>query len=196
MRRFDHGSGRVNASIAHQDRQQRALGEERAHRLRRLARGALGQIDEIAPRAADGLADLRVVARRPALQHQHQAVAVGHHRLVGVAHRVQRVHPLLPAGGIGEDLVEMVDRAPRRREVELLLRAEEPEEVRLRDAGRPRDVLGRGAVQALDGELVRGGDQDGLAALVGGLAVGRRRHSSEYSLTSSSCQVREPPGEA
>ena len=63
---------------------------------RRLARGALGEVDEIAPRAADGFADLRVVARRPALQHQHQPVAVGHHGLVGLAHRVQASIPVLP----------------------------------------------------------------------------------------------------
>ena len=50
------------------------------------------------------LADLRVVARGPALQHQHQPVAVGHHGLVRVTHRVQRLHPGLAAAAPREHL--------------------------------------------------------------------------------------------
>ena len=150
MSRFDHGSGRVNASIPirivssapFEKNVLTASGDSPEARSARSTRSRQ------APRTR--LADLGVVARGPALEHQHQAVAVGHHRLVGVAHGVERLHPRLAARGVGEDLVEVVDRALRRREVELLLRAEEPEQVRLRDAGRPGDVVGRGAVEALD----------------------------------------------
>ena len=42
--------------------------------------------------------------------------------------------------------------------------------------------LGRGAVVALDGELVRGGVEDGLAPLFSGLPGGGTM-DSEYSLT-------------
>ena len=112
MRRFDHGSGRVNASIPIRTVSSAPFEKNVLTSSGECTGGALGEVDEIAPRAADGLADLRVVARRPALQHQHQPVAVGHHRLVGVAHGVERLHPLLAARRVGEDLVEVVDRLP------------------------------------------------------------------------------------
>ena len=58
------------------------------------------------------------------------------------------------------------------REEELLLRVEQAEEVRLRDAGVAGDRVGRGAVQAVLGELAAGGIEHGGAAFVGGLSDG------------------------
>ena len=180
----------VEGLHSHQDGEQRALGEERAHLLRRVPRGTLGQVDEVAPGAAHALADLRVVARRPALEHQHESVPVGHDGVVRFAHGAQRLQAGLATRGLGEDGVEVIDRALGGRQVELLLRPEEAEQVGLRDAGRAGDVLGRGAVQPLDGELVRRGVEDRGAALVCGLAAGRRpHHGSKYSLTTRACQA-------
>ena len=57
-------------------------------------------------------------------------------------------------------------------EEQLLLGAEQPEQVRLRDAGLARDRLGRGAVVAALGEVPQRDREDLLAALLGGLADG------------------------
>ena len=190
MRRFDQGSGRLKASIAHQDGQQGALGEERAHLLRRRAGGALGEVDEVAPGAANGFADLGVVARRPALEHQHQPVAVGHHVLVRLPHRLQSLHPRLPARRLREHGVEVVDGPPARsrgRAPSSCRRAGRGTAARSRPSGRcPRSRLRAGPCAA---NSTRRGVEHRDAALVGGLAGGRRRHGSEYSLTSRSCQA-------
>src|SRR5262249_48869364 len=72
-----------------------------------------------------------------------------------------------------------------------LLRAEEPEEVGLRDPGRFGDVLGRGAVKPVAGKGPGGRRQHRLAAFLCGLSGGRRTHvRSEYSLTNRICQAR------
>ena len=97
--------------------------------------------------------------------------------------------PLLPAGGVGEHPVEVVDRALSGREVELLLRAEEPEEIGLRDAGGAGDVVRRGSVEPATGELDLRRIEDCLASLLRGLSLRRRRHSSKYSLTRGNCQA-------
>ena len=78
--------------------------------------------------------------------------------------------PCLPGRGVREHLVQMLDRPLRGRQVELLLRPEEPEQVRLRDAGCAGDVLGRGAVEAFRSELRRRRVEHRDAALVGGLS--------------------------
>ena len=67
---------------------------------------------------------------------------------VGVAHRPQRLLAAQVAGGVAEELERLLHAALDGRDEELLLRPEEPEEVRLRDAGRRGDVLGRRAVEA------------------------------------------------
>ncbi len=118
--------------------------------------------------AADAT-EVRIVGR-PGLQHQHQSVLILGDRHVRLAHRLQRVLAAPALRGSGEGDVHLVDAALHRPEVELLLRAEEPEEVGLRDPGRTGDVLGRGAVVALDGELVRGGIEHGGPPLLGRLA--------------------------
>jgi hypothetical protein len=56
-------------------------------------------------------------------------------------------------------------------EEQLLLGAEQPEQVRLRDARLARDRVGRGAAVAALGELTGRDDEDLLAALPGGLAA-------------------------
>ena len=58
-------------------------------------------------------------------------------RHVGLAHRVQRLLAALAARRAFEDLVGLLHACGGRREVELLLRPEEAEEVGLRDAGAP-----------------------------------------------------------
>src|SRR5581483_174507 len=65
---------------------------------------------------------------------------------------------------------------------ELLLRAEEPEDVRLRDAGAAGDVLGRGAAVALLGELGERGVEDLLAPLLPRLPL-RRNHRGGLVIT-------------
>jgi hypothetical protein len=67
-----------------------------------------------------------------------------------------------------------VREAPPTGDVEVLLGAEETEEVRLRDACTTGDGVGRGAVVAGAGELLYGGGEDVLAPLLCGLS--RRGH--------------------
>src|SRR5829696_4084299 len=62
----------------HEYGDQRPAREELRDGLRRLTRRLLRELDEIAPRAAREPADVRVVARRPAAEHEHQAVAILH----------------------------------------------------------------------------------------------------------------------
>src|SRR5581483_4844988 len=66
--------GPLDQVDGHEDRDQHAAGEEVAHLLRRGARRLLDELDDVAPRGAHGAADVRVVARRPALEHEHEAV--------------------------------------------------------------------------------------------------------------------------
>jgi hypothetical protein len=82
---------------------------------------------------------------------------------VGLPDRPQRV---LAARALRRPLhqLERLAEAPRDDcEVQLLLRAEEPEDVRLRDARPLRDLLGRGAVEAVLGEDDQRGVEDVLA---------------------------------
>ena len=75
---------------------------------------------------------------------------------------------------------------------QVLLGAEEPEEVGLRDAGPGGDGIGRGPGVAGPGELGDGGGQHGGAALRGGLP-GRNHHAYIVSAHSLTCQA---PGSA
>ena len=69
-----------------------------------------------------------------------------------------------------------VEAAAYRLEVQLPLRAEEAEQVGLRDAGAARDRIGRRAVQPVLGELLARRLEHRLAALFGGLSGGSRGH--------------------
>jgi hypothetical protein len=66
---------------------------------------------------------------------------------------VQRVLALQAGGGGVHHLERPAHAAFDRRDEELLLRPEEPEDVRLRDPGGLRDRLGRAAVEPVRGEL-------------------------------------------
>ena len=182
MRRFDQGSGRVKASmpirtVSRAPLEKNALTASGESPEARSARSTRSR-----QRAADGLADLGVVARRPALQHQHQPVAVGHHRLVRLAHRVQRLHPRLARA--------RPRRRPRRggRRARPRSRGRAPsssrraEQVRLRDAGR----AAMSSVEAPWSPLTANSScAASRTATRRSSAVwrGRRRHGSEYSLT-------------
>ena len=75
---------------------------------------------------------------------------------------------LLAALALGralEQLERLAEAAADGGDEELLLRAEEAEEVRLRDAGPPGDVLGGRALEAALGELDQGGVEDVVLAL-------------------------------
>jgi hypothetical protein len=86
------------------------------------------------------------------------------HVAVGVAHGEEDV--VLGSRAAASWKTSSTSRKPRRTglEEELLLRAEEAEDVRLRDAGAAGDVLGGRAVQAADRELDAGRLDDLLAA--------------------------------
>ena len=73
-------------------------------------------------------------------------------------------------GGPVERVADLRVGAVHAGEEQLLLGAEEPEQVGLGDAGLARDRLGRGAVQAPDREVADRDLEDLLAALLGGLA--------------------------
>ena len=99
---------------------------------------------------ADDRADLRVVAGRVGLHLRPQPAG----RLDEHARRRPRRSPCsassprLPSAARWNDLERLAEAARDDGDEELLLRPEEPEDVRLRDAGPPGDLLGRGAVQA------------------------------------------------
>jgi len=79
-----------------------------------------------------------------------------------------------PLGSALEEHERVAEAAADGCDVELLLRPEEAEEVRLGDACALRDVLGRRAFEAAVGELDEGRVEDRVLALGGGEAgVGR-----------------------
>src|SRR4029453_19452498 len=79
------------------------------------------------------------------------------------AHRLECLRPTLALRGLLERLERLAEAARDDADEELLLRPEEPEDVRLRDACPGRDDLGRGSVQPVLGELEVRGVEYGLA---------------------------------
>ena len=107
------------------------------------------ELDELAEALADDGADVGVVAGRVRLHLAAEPVRVRADQLaVGLAHRAQRLLAGLALGRLLEGLARLGEAALDRRDEELLLRAEEAEEVRLRDAGLAGDLVGRGAGEA------------------------------------------------
>src|SRR5262249_35901526 len=93
------------------------------------------------------------------------------------------------AARLAEDLERLRETALDGRDVERLLRAEEPEQVRLRDAGRLGDVLRGRSVKARLREGSGSRLEDLLPALLRRVAGGSRaRHVCEYALIISACQ--------
>ena len=90
--------------------------------------------------------------------------------------------------GLGRRLAEdrhgALEAAPHGRDEEVLLGAEELEQVGLRDADPLGDRLDRRAVQAADGELVDGRLDDLAAALLFGRSRCRLlTHGAEYTIS-------------
>src|SRR5262249_671702 len=111
--------------------------------------------DEVAVALAYGLADVRIVAGRVRLHLGPEPGAVGQIPLyVSVSDRHARLLAPLALRGALEHLQRLAEAAGDDGAEELLLRAEEPEHVGLRDAGPARDVLRRGAVVAAVRELL------------------------------------------
>src|ERR1700737_83402 len=103
----------------------------------------------------------------------HQALGIG------LPDRLERRLADLAAGGLAHQRERVLEAALDRGDEELLLRTVETEEVGLRDADPPCDVVGRGAVEAPGCKLDRGGLEDLLPAYLGGLAdCGLGRHES------------------
>ena len=85
--------------------------------------------------------------------------------------------PLLAAGRLREDGVEVVDGALGRGEVELLLRAEQAEQVRLRDPAARAMSSVEAPWRPLTRELVGGGIEHGLPPLLCRLSLCMSRSS-------------------
>ena len=97
---------------------------------------------------------------------------------------------MLADSGRAHRLERLVHAAGAAREEELLLRPEEAEDVRLRDAGAPRDVLGGRAVQPALGELVRAASRIVFAALSAAMRVlmaMRRKFVTTHYAVKASC---------
>ena len=123
---------------------------------------------------ADDLPDVVVAAGGVGLELDAEEVAVGQQAHVRVAHQVED-RALLVVGraaprGLMEDQPGALEPVPDGGQEQLALGPEQLEQVRLRDADRPGDRLGRGARVAAFRERVERGGDDRVAALVGGLA--------------------------
>src|SRR2546425_3474228 len=159
--------------------------------LDRDVRDRLDEAEELTVAVPDRSADVRVVAGRVSLELPEQPRAVGDDEIsVGATHGTKRLLAPQTAAGGPEDLEGLRHAALDGGDVQRLLGAEEAEEVRLRNACRGRDLVGRRAVQPPVGECRGGCLEHRLAALLGCLALGsRRHHGSEYSLPSTVCQA-------
>jgi hypothetical protein len=138
-------------------------------------------LPEAAEAGADRVADFTVTGRRGggALQLQQQSGAVGKHLVVLAAHRGQRVDPGRTARRGQHRQRHPPERGVHTLQEQLLLRAEQPEHIGLRDARATGDRLGRGAGQPGARELVLGKGEDLLAPLLPTHPC--RRHGSEVS---------------
>src|SRR5262249_30684168 len=135
--------------------------------------GLLDEVDEPAETTPRHRADLWVLAGCVGLHLSAEPVAVGADQLaVRRSHRVQRLLARLALGRLLEGLERLREAALDRGDEELLLRAKEPEQVRLRDAGPAGDLVGRAAPQAVLGAHLERGIEHVLPALVCGLARG------------------------
>jgi hypothetical protein len=86
---------------------------------------------------------------------------------IRLADRVERLFASQAAGGGLHHLERPLHAALDRGHEKLLLRAEEPEDVGLRDPGRAGDRLRRAAFEAAGRELGQGGLEDLLPPLLG-----------------------------
>src|SRR5206468_1119825 len=86
---------------------------------------------------------------------------------VGLPYGLKRLLAFQAGGCRVHHLERPAQAALDRRHEELLLRAEEAEDVRLRDPGSPGDCLGRAAVEPMSGELDERRLEDLVAALRG-----------------------------
>src|SRR5919109_1433615 len=162
------------------DVQEHALGEEGADPIRGRSRDPLRVLGEPPEAAFHDLAYFRVVAGRIRLHLRLQAPGILDD-LVGIrpTDRQQRFLAFQTCGGRLEHLQRLGQATLYCGDEELLLRPEEAEEVRLRDAGASRDLVGRRSVQSALREEVLCGPEDRLPALLRGLSLGcRRRHGS------------------
>ena len=90
---------------------------------------------------------------------------------------MQRLLAPLALGRALEDLERLAEAARDDGDEELLLRPEEPEDVRLRDARPAGDLVGRGAVEPALGEHLQRRVEDLLAPLVLRLPFRRCNHA-------------------
>ena len=143
------GSGFVGDLHRREDVQEHPRREELPD-LRPVGAGDAADVgDEVAEALADDAADVGILRRRVALHLGAEPDAVRLELLhVGGADRLQRLLAPQALGGALEELERVAVAAADGRDVELLLRPEEAEEVRLGDARPLRDVLGRGALEA------------------------------------------------
>src|SRR5262249_242788 len=147
-----------------EDVHQHSLGEEGSDPLLVDARHPLDVGDEVAVAVPDDGPDLRVAAGRIRLHLRPQMDTVAAQELL-----VRLSDPLLaalPLRGTLEDLERLPEAAGLDGLEELPLRPEQAEDVGLGDAGPLRDVLGRGAVNALVGKLDQRSVEDLLAPLL------------------------------
>src|SRR5207342_3050463 len=150
------GPGRRVVEQIHrcEDVQQHPEGEEVSDALRIGARDALDVVDERTETLAHDLAHLLVVGVGVGLHLRAQARPVLEQPAVGLADRLQRLLAALAGRGLLEDLERLPQAAAHALEVELLLRAEQAEEIRLGDTGLARDLVGRRAVKPVLAELL------------------------------------------
>src|SRR6266516_73888 len=163
--------------------QKHARGEEPADPLRGQVGDALDVRDEVAVAVPHHVPDLGIVAGRVRLHLPAQPNPVGEELNVRLAHGLERVLPAFPLGGPLEDLERLPEAARDACLEELLLRTEEAEHVRLRDAGLLRDRLRGGTVEAARCELLERRVEHRLASLLGGLPFRADSHGSKLSLT-------------
>jgi hypothetical protein len=165
------------------DVEQHAPGDERAQLVGAGARQPLDLLDDLAVLRPRDRADVGVRARGPDLHLELEQLAILEHPAVGHAHRGEhgrlRMVGVPALGRPAERLKRALARALGAGQEEVLLGAEQPEQVRVRDPRRPRDRLGRRAEVPRAGELGHR-DLDDLPAPFVGREAGlgrRRRHT-------------------
>src|SRR3989442_8616420 len=115
-----------------EDVHEHAAREEVRDALRAAAGHPLDVVHEVAEAVPYGLADLGIVARRVRSHLAAQVRAIADEQLaVGGSDRLQGLFAALALGGPLEDLERLPEASGVDRDEEVLLRAEEPEDVRL-----------------------------------------------------------------